>query len=444
MDPCCRIPHPHCLPAAATWPVRVGCLRTGAEHSSQHLYAPEVDRYSHGRAKQVYFAVEAHKLRRPDLTYALGRRLLRCRPAAFAHGTPRPAWAICHARLQCLMLAPACAVTLPVATVSAAWRPVRIPNCHLGTRAAPASDPSVAVSSPAGGPLGMLPPPLPHTAPATCRPIIWCDAGPSMSRPRRSSGSLGEAERYLVMEADDFNTTVPLAASPVATAALDLGHVGEAEALVAQLRQRFPKSSRVARLDGLVMEATPGKLDLALTVYDKLLEDDPTDAAAWKRKVAVKRAQGLSSEAMAELKKYIAVFQADSGAVLELAELHVYHGELESALLQPPSGEGTLLYISPICQAPGRLARTYEELLLLDPNNSFTPMRMAEVNAGLACQDDREALDRLQAARRCYGHCISLNPNPENLRAFLGLWHCCSALKKAGLKGKDNQELLDW
>ena len=66
-------------------------------------------------------------------------------------------------------------------------------------------------------------------------------------------------------------------------AALAEGDVEFAEDQCAALATKFPGSTRVQRLVGLILEAK-GSWDEALSVYDALLEANPANSLAWKRK----------------------------------------------------------------------------------------------------------------------------------------------------------------
>ena len=67
-------------------------------------------------------------------------------------------------------------------------------------------------------------------------------------------------------------------------AALSEGDVAAAEEACAALATQFPGSARVQRLVGLILEAK-GEWDEAMRTYDALLEANPANSLAWKRKV---------------------------------------------------------------------------------------------------------------------------------------------------------------
>ena len=67
-------------------------------------------------------------------------------------------------------------------------------------------------------------------------------------------------------------------------AALTNGDVAAAVGYFTQLSAKFPGSSRVQRLSGLILEAK-GEWDAAVALYDGLLEANAANSLAWKRKV---------------------------------------------------------------------------------------------------------------------------------------------------------------
>ncbi len=72
------------------------------------------------------------------------------------------------------------------------------------------------------------------------------------------------------------------------------------------LKQRFPDSLRVKRLEGMCLEAK-ADYDAALAFYQEVLDVNPTSNVVWKRKVAVYKARGETGEAVRELTKYLEV-----------------------------------------------------------------------------------------------------------------------------------------
>jgi tetratricopeptide (TPR) repeat protein len=89
------------------------------------------------------------------------------------------------------------------------------------------------------------------------------------------------------------------------------------------LSEAFPQSCRVSKLKALYFEA---KRDWsrALAIYDRILEDDPTDQVAHKRKIAIQKAQGDYVQAIELLNVYLKDFMADESAWAELASIYIF------------------------------------------------------------------------------------------------------------------------
>ncbi|MBO8619713.1 tetratricopeptide repeat protein, partial [Staphylococcus aureus] len=65
------------------------------------------------------------------------------------------------------------------------------------------------------------------------------------------------------------------------------------------------------------------RYDDAIQLYDRILQEDPTNTAARKRKIAIRKAQGKTVEAIRELNEYLEQFVGDQEAWHELAELYI-------------------------------------------------------------------------------------------------------------------------
>lgn len=72
------------------------------------------------------------------------------------------------------------------------------------------------------------------------------------------------------------------------------------------LRKQFPGSIRVLKLEGMCLEAE-GEFDKANELYESALKDHPTNSELPKRKIAVLKAQGKTTDAIAELNKFLKV-----------------------------------------------------------------------------------------------------------------------------------------
>ncbi|XXG65255.1 hypothetical protein AAC387_Pa05g3005 [Persea americana] len=166
----------------------------------------------------------------------------------------------------------------------------------------------------------------------------------------------------------------------VATAAMDCQHFDVAKDCLRSLRTKFPESTRVARLEGMLLEAK-GSWAEAEKAYAHLLKDNPLDQVIHKRKVAMAQAQGNVSSAIECLNKYLEIFMADHDAWRELAEMYK------------------------------QAAFCYEELILFQPTVPLHHLAYAEVLYTLG------GLENLQMAKKYYASTIDLTGG-KNSRAL--------------------------
>ncbi|CAG8469305.1 6999_t:CDS:2 [Acaulospora morrowiae] len=137
-------------------------------------------------------------------------------------------------------------------------------------------------------------------------------------------------------------------------AALDHREEALAKTCLENLEKRFPNSPRVKILEGMKLEAEE-KLDDALKLYDEILEEDDSNIAATKRRIAIFKAKGQDQQAMEALSHYLDAFYNDAEAWLELSSLYLnYH-------LYKQAG---------FC---------LEELILLQPQNHLYHLKYAEI-----------------------------------------------------------------
>lgn len=164
-----------------------------------------------------------------------------------------------------------------------------------------------------------------------------------------------------------------------------------AEKYLARLKAQFKNSSRVKRLEGLLLEAQ-GKFDAAKTLYDAMITAQPANRLAHKRRAALAKARGDPRAFMEALSSYLDIFSDDAEAWLEMAECHLSQGNCAQA------------------------AFCYEELVLLYPGNPAAHARLAECMSGTlaasstlrehaegqssdAVEQRRKQKDRLRLAR---------------------------------------------
>uniref|UniRef100_K3WPG1 ER membrane protein complex subunit 2 n=1 Tax=Globisporangium ultimum (strain ATCC 200006 / CBS 805.95 / DAOM BR144) TaxID=431595 RepID=K3WPG1_GLOUD len=178
----------------------------------------------------------------------------------------------------------------------------------------------------------------------------------------------------------------------VFVAALDL-HDDE---LAGPLKAQFPKSSRVARLEGMQLEQR-GEYAKAEEIYDEVLKGNPANALMSKRKIAILKAQKKTQDMIVALNDYLRNFQTDQAAWLELAETYLSIGAYRYG------------------------AFCYEELILLNPMDAIFHSRLADIYSSIG------GLDNLCVARKHYSHSLEINKH-KNVRGYIGLLACTKAI----------------
>ncbi|KQJ93080.1 ER membrane protein complex subunit 2-A [Brachypodium distachyon] len=193
----------------------------------------------------------------------------------------------------------------------------------------------------------------------------------------------------------------------VAVAAMDCQRVDVAKDCIGVLSKQFPGSTRVGRLEALLFEAK-GDWAEAERAYALILENNPFDQIAHKRKIAIAKAQGDMSVAVDYLNKYLELFMADHDAWRELAEIYVS------------------------LQMYKQAAFCYEELILAQPTIPLYHLAYAEVLYTLG------GLENLQTAKKYYASTIQLTGG-KNTRALFGVCLCSAAISQL-TKGRNKEE----
>jgi len=185
-------------------------------------------------------------------------------------------------------------------------------------------------------------------------------------------------------------------------AALDLYQLEIANKHLEKLNETFPKSLRVKRLKGLNFEARE-KWDEAEAIYQEILQNDPSDCLAIKRRVCILKAQGKFGKAIELLNKYLEDFMMDESAWGELADIY----------------QSLQLY--------KQASFCCEELILSSPYSFYYHERYA----GLMYSQSHHRL-----ARSYFAHAIELNPN--SARSLIGLY--LSVLKSISGKERNSND----
>ncbi|CAO1624452.1 unnamed protein product [Parajaminaea phylloscopi] len=181
-------------------------------------------------------------------------------------------------------------------------------------------------------------------------------------RPDRSSAQVVEYGTWLLEQGhiQKLGDELWSALEQIAMAALDVGDIELAELCLSRLDTRFPDSSRVDTLRGMLFEAR-GELVQALEHYSSMMaKADGADIILSKRRVACLKAmegvdeRGGIAKATEALKQHLEVYYSDPEGWQELVDLHLEQGQLTQAL------------------------SSLEELLLLVPQNGFLVLKYAE------------------------------------------------------------------
>ena len=200
------------------------------------------------------------------------------------------------------------------------------------------------------------------------------------------SKSLGDAERLASLE-------------QICIAACDIGDLDLAESCLDSIVNPSnnsksslvvtKESARYRKLLALCLEAA-GNYESAGAVYDILLQDNPSNAHAAKRKYCILAAQpGKETETMKALDEYLSKHPGDLAAWNQMAEVCLSVSDFKGA------------------------AYCYEELVLGCPldTNIHTKLGEAYCTAG--------GLENAKLARKHLAQAVQLDPN--NLRAWYGL-----------------------
>jgi len=196
----------------------------------------------------------------------------------------------------------------------------------------------------------------------------------------------------------------------VVLAAMDSDKVSAAATAEKELKaieREFPDSARAMRLRAM-WEEHCGNWPKADAIYAKLIEKNPSNTWAMKRRAAVLKARGRIDDAIAALVDFLGEFHADVGAWMELSQLYIRQGNIASALF--------------CC----------EEVLIAQPEHYVANLLCAELLFTLGGADNQ------QNARKYFSQSL-LMKRKGNIRAAWGLATTSFSLAdtKGGLKSAD-------
>lgn len=191
----------------------------------------------------------------------------------------------------------------------------------------------------------------------------------------------------------------------VAIAALDQARHDLAIDCIQKLHKRFPKSTRVTKLQAMRLEALGNYAD-ADQLYERLIEADETNPVFRKRRIAIMIGKGDRQAAIRELNKYLENFVTDAEAWLQLGDLFLQEADY------------------------GRAVYCFEELLLSSPQNSTYLVKLAEIRYTMGGPEN------VDIARAYYEKSAALVPSAS---ALYGLILCYNQLlqKATGQRKKE-------
>ncbi|KAK0088377.1 hypothetical protein PV325_012275 [Microctonus aethiopoides] len=209
-------------------------------------------------------------------------------------------------------------------------------------------------------------------------------------------------EKYLILE-------------QVCVAALDSYRLPLAEYCIKILMRDFPGSLRVHKYHAMHLEALE-MYDEALEVLESIVKRDETNAAPRKRKIAILKAKGKTTDAIKELTEYLKMFMSDQEAWHELCDLYLKEQEYSKA------------------------AFCMEELILHNPHSHLIYQRYAEIKYS------QGGFENIEIAKAYFIQAVKLNPN--NIRALYGVLLTTNNIaispKCPASKKKEALKLREW
>lgn len=201
---------------------------------------------------------------------------------------------------------------------------------------------------------------------------------------------------------------------------IDVGNLDEAELCLEELIKKYPKSSRVRRLVGIMYECE-NKFKEANEMYDLLLVENPANLQVLKRKVCIMKSHDDVKGQIEALNKIIKSFPMEVPSWVQLGETFLSLCDYKPA------------------------AHCFEELVLLEPSNSSFHIRLAEVYYTL------DGLEYAVNARRHFMLSLEIQCAAINKRALYGLIMSCKKVSElmsdsgsSGMDAKVNSEFLSW
>uniref|UniRef100_A0A8C6WIH3 ER membrane protein complex subunit 2 n=1 Tax=Neogobius melanostomus TaxID=47308 RepID=A0A8C6WIH3_9GOBI len=243
---------------------------------------------------------------------------------------------------------------------------------------------------------------------------------------RNSEQIVDVGEELICEHASKLGDDVWIIYEQVMIAALDCRRDDLALTCLQELRKQFPDSHRVKRLTGMRLEALE-RYEEANKHYDAILQEDPTNTAARKRKISILKAQGKSAEAIRELNEYLE----------HLCHYCCWKCQFILALFLETLCANILLYNF---HSYGKAAFCLEELMMTNPHNHLYCEQYAEVKY------TQGGLENLELSRKYFAQALRLNN--RNMRALFGLYmsasHIAASPKVSAKVKKDNVKYAAW
>lgn len=105
----------------------------------------------------------------------------------------------------------------------------------------------------------------------------------------------------------------------------------EKQLMAKRMTDKFGLTDRTLAMQGMLAEAR-GDTTAALEFYDQVLGEEGSNTAVWKRRIAMERARGNVSQAVAMLVEYLDTVYSDPEAWAELADMYGQLGLLDRQL----------------------------------------------------------------------------------------------------------------
>ncbi|KAH0522142.1 hypothetical protein TsFJ059_006041 [Trichoderma semiorbis] len=202
-------------------------------------------------------------------------------------------------------------------------------------------------------------------------------------------------------------------------ACLRTGDNTTAHQCLERLVVRFGASDeRVTALQGLVKEAeatNDSELEKVLKEYEEILAKDNTNVPISKRRIALLRAMGKTSESIEALVQFLDFSSTDAEAWMELADLYLSQGLYAQAIY------------------------AQEEALIIAPNAWNLHARLGEVLL-MAAESGNEGNPQNYLAESLKRFCRSIELSDDYLRGYYGLKRVTDKLLDANSKGKKSSE----